>query len=321
MEIADSQQKKIKLGISACLLGENVRYNAGHKRSKYCLGPLAAVFEYQGWCPEVAIGLGVPRETIRLVDEDGQLKVRGNKNPELEVAQQLFDYGCEVGQQAGELAGYILIKGSPSCALLSAKLFKGGMPQPGQHEGMFVRGLKSVQPLLPMEEEGRLHDPVLRENFVARVYAYSRWLSEVKPASSIKTLLDFHARYKYLLMAHSQPLYRQLGRLVANHEGLALDELKSLYIKDFMLCLRKPATRRGHVNVLQHLAGYLKRNLDADLRQGLQQTISAYRRGHVNLAVPATMLEQYLERFGSSYIRASAYLRPYAQELGLRNNI
>lgn len=313
---------KIPVGISSCLLGEEVRFNGGHKRSRVCLNLFARVFEYRSFCPEVAIGLGVPRETIRLVGESAEHpRVVGTKTASLDVTEALYDYGQQVASEIDDVSGYILMKNSPSCGLYSAKVYKKNSPLPGKHAGMFVRGLRSRQPLLPMEEEGRLNDPLLRENFVAAVYAYHDWRCHFLPNASPKALVDFHTRYKLLLMSHGQKFYRELGQIVAEAGSAGFDERVDTYITLFMQALQKPSSRKGHVNTLFHILGYLRETLDGDVRQDIADLIERYRVGQINLSVPATMLNHYLKRHGGDYINEQVYLKPYAEELGLRNTI
>lgn len=313
--------EKIPVGISSCLLGENVRYNGGHKRSRTAMNLLSEIFEYQGFCPEVAIGLGIPRETIHIVERDGDHRVVGTKSENSDHTDALFAYGQQIGKQSHSLSGYILMKNSPSCGLYSSKVYRNGHPLPGKFAGMFVRGLQEVNPLLPLEEEGRLNDPVLRENFVAAVCAWDDWRNAYGPDFAPKDLIRFHSRYKYLLMAHSQVAYKELGRMLADFSNCDFSELVQSYIAQFMAALKKPVNRKGHVNVLFHILGYLRDGLDGDVRQDLAEQIESYRLGHVNLSVPATMLNHYLKRFGSQYINEQVYLKPYAEELGLRNAI
>jgi uncharacterized protein YbgA (DUF1722 family)/uncharacterized protein YbbK (DUF523 family) len=303
------------------LLGDEVRYNGGHKRSRICLNALNKVFEYHSYCPEMAIGLGVPRETIRIVEVEGEHRVQGSKTQDLDVTEPLFEYGREIGKVAEAFSGYILMKDSPSCGLYSARVHRNGQALPQKHSGLFVRGLREVQPDLPMEEEGRLNDPVLRENFVALVFAYDDWKTTVAQAPSPRRLVEFHSRYKYLVMAHSQGAYKSLGHIVAEAGKPGFDERLLRYKKEFIETLRKPANRKGHVNVMYHILGYLKDQVSSEFRTDLVKVIESYRLGAVNLSVPATMLSHYLKHYGSEYINEQAYLHPYSDELGLRNLI
>lgn len=313
--------QKIPVGISSCLLGEEVRYNGGHKRSRICMNLLENIFEFHPYCPEVAIGLGVPRETIHIVDIDGDHRVVDSKTDSNDVTEALWDYGQKIGEISHDYSGYILMKNSPSCGLYSAKVYRNSHPLPGKFAGMFARSLQEANPLLPLEEEGRLNDPVLRENFVAWVGAYHDWRTNVQNQKKPKSLVDFHSRYKYLVMSHSQAAYKKLGQLVAQLKGEEFEHRKSAYIELFTATLKKPANRKGHVNTMQHILGYLKKEVGGDVRQEINSIIESYRLGHVNLSVPATMLNHYLRRYGNEYINEQVYLRPYSEDLGLRNLI
>ncbi len=314
-------ERKIQVGISSCLLGQEVRYNGGHKRSKFCVDHLSRVFEFHPYCPEVAIGLGVPREPIRIIEEEGVRRVVGTVDPTLDVTENLRAYGQEVAKEAAEFSGYILMKNSPSCGLFSAKIYRNDHPLPEKHSGLFTEALQTSLPLLPMEEEGRLNDPRLRENFIARVFAYADWKASVGDTPSPQKLVAFHSRYKYLVMAHSQAAYKRLGQRVANAGGEDIDSLASEYITMLMETIKKLASRKGHANAMFHLLGYLKEGVPGNVRQELVVHIEDYRNGLVHLAVPMALLNHYLKLYGSDYVQQQAYLRPYAHDLGLRNVI
>ncbi|MFL0810349.1 MAG: DUF523 and DUF1722 domain-containing protein [Agarilytica sp.] len=313
--------KKIDVGISSCLLGQEVRYNGGHKLSRYCVNHLSKVFEFHPYCPEVAIGLGTPRETIRLVGEVDNPRVVGSKTEALDVTEPLREYGEKIAAQSDTLSGYILMKSSPSCGLYSATVYKNNQPLPGKHAGMFVRALAEKLPLLPMEEEGRLNDPRLRENFIARVFAYHDWKCSVGKAPSPQKLVNFHSRYKYLVMAHSQAGYKRLGQLVAKAGVGDIKTHADTYITILMSTLKKLASRKGHTNAMYHLLGYLKEGVPGNARQELAKHIEDYREDIVCLSVPMALLSHYLKLYGSDYIKQQAYLEPYAHDLGLRNAI
>ncbi len=312
---------KINVGISSCLLGEEVRFNGGHKQSRFCLDHLSRVFKFHPFCPEVAIGLGVPREAIRMVGELDNPRVVGTATPSMDVTDALVDYGNEIAVYSERLSGYILMKNSPSCGLYSAKIYRGSHPLPGKHAGMFTRTLRQACPLLPMEEEGRLNDPRLRENFIARVFAYQDWLDSVGNAPTPKKLVDFHSRYKYLVMAHSQQGYRRLGQRIAKAGCEDVNALAQEYIQTFMETITRLASRKGHANTMYHLLGYLREEVPGTVRQELVKNIEEYREGIVNLAVPMALLNHYLKLYGSDYVKSQAYLAPYAHDLGLRNTI
>lgn len=314
-------ETKIPVGISSCLLGQEVRYNGGHKQSRFCLNHLSRVFEFHPFCPEVAIGLGVPREAIRMVGDIDTPRVVGTVTKELDVTEPLAEYGVEVAKRNQHLCGYILMKSSPSCGLFSAKVYKNDHPQPGKHAGMFARSLKKELPLLPMEEEGRLNDPRLRENFIARVFAYADWRRSVDAEPTAAKLVAFHSRYKYLVMSHSQAAYKRLGQIVAKAGVGKIEDNVAEYIEQFMQCITRLASRKGHANTMYHLLGYLKQDVEGAERQSIVKSIEDYREGVVNLAVPMALLSHYLKINGSDYVKSQAYLEPHAYDLGLRNAI
>ena len=314
-------EKKIPVGISSCLMGQEVRYNGGHKQSKFCLDHLSRVFDFQAFCPEVAIGLGVPRETIRMVELEGDVRVVGSVSEHLDVTDALSQYGRDIGEYSKRLCGYILMKNSPSCGLYSAKVYRNDHPLPGKHAGMYVRALQSANPLLPLEEEGRLNDPRLRENFISRVFAYANWKNTVAELPEPKKLVAFHSRYKYLVMAHNHQDYKLLGQLVANAGTGDISERCQEYIEAFMDIISKVASRKGHANTLYHLLGYLREEVPGEVRQELVKNIEDYRKEIVNLSVPMALLSHYLKLYGSDYVKSQAYLAPHAYDLGLRNAI
>ncbi|MFC6669168.1 YbgA family protein [Marinobacterium aestuariivivens] len=312
---------RIPVGISACLLGEKVRYNGGHKRSSYCLEVLADCFDFKPFCPELAVGLGVPREAIRLVGDPAAPRALGTQHPDLDVTDALAEKGRDLASRMPDLCGYILIKGSPSCGMERVKIYhENGIPN-AAGRGIFAAALMAANPLLPVEEEGRLHDPVLRENFITRVFALNRWKTEVEADPGYHALLQYHSRSKYLLMAHSYEGYRQLGRYLAEAHSLPLQEAMDTYIAGFMAHMAQRASRKSHVNVLMHILGYLKKSIDSDCKQELLDVIERYRRAEVHLVVPLTLIKHYLKRYGSDYIQQQSYLDPHPYQLGLRNFI
>jgi uncharacterized protein YbgA (DUF1722 family)/uncharacterized protein YbbK (DUF523 family) len=317
-----SRKKLIPVGISSCLLGNKVRYDGGHKRSKYCLNVLSECFDLTPFCPEVAIGLSTPREPIRLVGSADSPRVVGVKNPDLDVTDQLIAYANTVSENQKSLCGYILMKGSPSCGMERVKVYhENGMPNEAG-SGAYAAQIMRNNPALPVEEDARLNDPVLRENFITRVFVYSSWQDEVMQSPSLHEVIQFHSRHKYQLMAHSYEGYKQLGRYLADEAPKKeLDEVLSEYILALMTHLKNRASRKSHTNTLMHIMGYLKRDVDADTKQDLLEAIEQYRSSQVHLVVPLTLLKHYLKRHGSEYIQSQAYLDPYPHELGLRNYI
>lgn len=316
------QECKIPVGISSCLLGQEVRYNGGHKRSRYCLEVLAECFRLEPFCPEVHIGLGIPREPIRLVGEAGELpQARGTIDQQMDVTDKLEASVDAMLIQQPHLRGYILMKGSPSCGMERVKVYHpNGMPN-GSDSGIFARTLMKKAPGLPVEEEARLNDAILRENFIARVFALDDWMRTVEKSPDYHTLLQFHSRQKYLLMAHHYAGYRELGRYLAESHDQPIAEVMAHYRLRFMEHLKHKATRKTHANVLLHLLGYLKKAVDGNDRQELAQLIDDYRQELVPLIVPMTLLKHHFSRLGNEYIDQQTYLNPYPYQLGLRNFI
>lgn len=314
------QPELIPVGISQCLIGDPVRFNAGHKHSTLCTGDLGRLFQLVPFCPEMAIGLGTPRQTLRLVGDPQAPEVRGSRNPELEVTEPLQAYGREVAAQNSQLCGFIVMQKSPSCGMERVKVYgDNGYPVPGGGRGAFTASLMRSNPLLPVEEEGRLHDPVLRENFVTRVIVYHRWQQLCQSGLSAAALLDFHSRHKYLLLAHHQSAYRELGRLLAKLDNSCLDSLGQRYFSQLMQALAKPAHRGSHGNVLMHMAGYFRKQLSQPERSELVRIIKHYREGHLPLVVPITLLQHHLLRFPQPYLAGQVYLQPHPLEMSLRN--
>lgn len=314
---------KPRLAISACLTGLNVRYNAGHKASSLCLELLDQHFDWVPLCPEVAIGLGTPREPIRLVGDPEHPAVTGTRNNVTDFAGPLRAYGAQMADELDDICGYIFMQKSPSCGLERVKVYQeDGRPAHQNGRGAYAAAFCERRPDLPVEEEGRLHDPVLRENFIARVYAYADWRQLLRQGLSRGALIRFHARYKYLLMAHNPQAYRGLGRLLGS---MSRDDdpaqLGPRYFSQLMQALRRCASRGTHGNVLQHLRGYLRNDLGQADKAELQQVIGQYQKGVVPLVVPLTLLKHHLRRHPDPYLLQQAYLQPHPEDLGLRNAI
>jgi len=310
----------IRIGISACLLGEPVRFNGGHKASRLCSEILARHFAFVPICPEVAIGLGTPREAIRLVGEAANPRALGSRHRELDVSEALAAYGRDIAGRLDDLCGYILMQKSPSCGMERVKVYPSdGRPAESNGRGLFAAALMQARPELPVEEDGRLNDPVLRENFLTRVFAYAEWRRLQQAGLTRQALIGYHSRYKYQLMANHPLQYRALGRLVAELDRQPLEEIAPRYFRQLMEALKKTATRATHSNVLQHLCGYLKRALGSADKQELQQLIDQYRQGDIPLVVPLTLIKHHFRRYPDAYIAQQAYLQPHPAELGLRN--
>ncbi|QVM92218.1 DUF1722 domain-containing protein [Pseudomonas entomophila] len=315
--------QKPRLAISACLIGQNVRYNAGHKRSELCRDLLDEHFEWVPVCPEVAIGLGVPREPIRLVGDPDHPAVTGSRDNTTDLAGPLRAYGEQMAGELDDICGYVFMQKSPSCGLERVKVYQdNGRPPHLGGRGAFASAFCARRPDLPVEEEGRLHDPVLRENFITRVYAYADWQALLREGLSRGALIRFHARYKYLLMAHNPQAYRSLGRLLGSMtRDDTPEQLGPHYFSQLMQALRRCASRGTHGNVLQHLSGYLRDDLKQADKLELQQVIGQYQKGVVPLVVPLTLLKHHLRNHPTPYLMQQAYLQPHPETLGLRNAI
>ncbi len=308
-----------KLGISACLLGDLVRFNGGHKESRLCSRSLAQHVDFVPLCPEVAIGLGIPREPIRLVGDPGAPRAVDSRHRR-DHTEALTEFGEIMAEQLADISGYIFMQKSPSCGLQRVRVYQAdGSPAAGGSRGIFASAFCGVRPDLPVEEDGRLNDPVLRENFLTRVYAYAQWQVLIRDGLSHKAIIGFHSRYKYQLMANDPVQYQALGRLLGSIGEHPADEIGPRYFSALMAGLRKCATRRTHSNVLQHLCGYLKGHLDRDDKVELQRLIDQYRSGMFPLVVPLTLIKHHFNVHPDRYIAQQAYLQPHPEGLGLRN--
>ncbi|MCO6059870.1 DUF523 and DUF1722 domain-containing protein [Pseudomonas sp. MOB-449] len=308
-----------RLGISACLLGDSVRYNGGHKESHLCSRSLAQYFDFVPLCPEVAIGLGIPREAIRLVGDPAAPRAVSNRQ-QRDHTEALAEFGEIMATQLTDISGYIFMQKSPSCGLERVKVYQAnGHPVDGGGRGIYARAFCARHPDLPVEEDGRLNDPVLRENFLTRVYAYAQWQAMRRAGLSHKAVIAFHSRYKYQLMANDPVQYKALGRLLGSIGEHPVDVVGPRYFSALMIALKKCATRGTHSNVLQHLCGYLKHHLSRDEKAELQRLIEQYRSGIVPLVVPITLLKHHFNGHPDRYIAQQAYLQPHPEELSLRN--
>jgi uncharacterized protein YbgA (DUF1722 family)/uncharacterized protein YbbK (DUF523 family) len=312
----------IRVGISACLLGQEVRFDGGHKRDAFLTSEFGRFVQWVPVCPEVEAGFGTPREAMHLRREKGELRlVTVRTNRDLTVPMEQLIRRRVPGLAAYELSGYVLKKNSPSCGLERIKIYDGkGALSPEKGRGLFAEALISRFPLLPIEEEGRLADPRLRENFVERVFAYSRLQKLFRGRWTAGSLVKFHTAHKLILMAHSPDAYRRLGVLVAASRQLSRGDLQQRYSQEFMHALAVIATPRRHANVLQHMAGYFKKLLDQESKAELQSTIEDYRRALLPLIVPITLLRHHVRVHSVEYLAEQLYLQPHPKELMLRNH-
>lgn len=310
--------KKIPIGISSCLLGHPVRFDSGHKRDSYIVGTLGEFFEFYPFCPEVAIGLGVPRPTLHLVKANGEIRCVGVKDAGHDVTDDLRAYATREQPAFAELCGYILKKDSPSCGMERVKVYTTGQPS-REGAGIYAAEMMRNNPLLPVEEEGRLGDAGLRENFIQRVYVFYRWKQLLAEGLTANGLMTFHARHKLIIMSHAD--YRELGQLLAGMTKDNVAEMAGSYIRQLMAILKIVVNRGNHVNVLQHIQGYLKKELSADDKAELCEIIERYRDGEVPLIVPLTLLKHHFRKSPDTYIENSYYMSPYPQELSLVNQL
>ncbi|WP_188152413.1 YbgA family protein [Teredinibacter waterburyi] len=309
----------IKVGVSSCLMGEAVRFDGGHKRQIFLERVLSQYFEFKTFCPEMSIGLGVPRQTIRIVNAgnnplDPIQRVVGTRDSTLDVTEKLSDSADQQQEWVADLCGYILKKDSPSCGMERVKVYTNGQPS-RTGVGLFAQQLMRNNPNLPVEEEGRLHDRPLRENFIERVYVMHRWKQMLADGLTPKALVDFHRRHKFNLMSRHQDYYRKLGQMIANIPRNDLDNFAAEYLAALMQCLRKQATRRNHINVLQHIQGYLKRDIDSVDKHEINEALAKCRNEGLPLTVPMTLLRHHFRKNPNDYIGESYYFAPYPDEL------
>ena len=313
---------KIPIGISACLLGETVRFDGGHKHDPYLTETLGPFFEYVPVCPEVGCGLPVPRESMHLVGTPENNHLIGNKT-NTDYTEQMQDYCDRAIEELRprNLRGFIFKAKSPSSGLFRVKLYTpDGNPLSQYTSGLFARAFTRAFPSLPCEEDGRLHDPALRENFIERVFALKRFRDEVAAAPSVRALQTFHACAKYLLMAHSPEGSQELGRLVAAAVPANLPQTVAAYETRYLAALAECATVGRHVNVLQHMQGYFSEQLTPEEREELGDVIGEYAREQVPLIVPVTLFRHYIVKYQIAYLMQQHYLSPHPAELKLRNH-
>jgi uncharacterized protein YbgA (DUF1722 family)/uncharacterized protein YbbK (DUF523 family) len=312
--------EKIKLGISACLLGENVRYNGGHAHDHYLTKTLGQLVDYVPVCPEVECGLPVPRETMRLVGDPENPVLMTNKTKKDMTAQMKSWAQKRVRDLEKEnLCGFIFKSKSPSSGLYRVKVYtEQGMPA-NQGSGIWARAFTEHFPLLPVEEEGRLHDPGLRENFIERIFVFKRWQEVLKKGKTRGNLVDFHTRHKLLLLSHNQKNYREMGKIVAFPKDMTPAEIYDKYTQMLHETMMLKTTRPKNVNVLIHIMGHFKKNLSSDEKQELLEIIDQYKKSYLPLIVPITLLNHYVRKYDISYLASQVYMNPHPIELGLRN--
>lgn len=317
----DSRAAPVRIGVSACLLGQPVRFDGGHKRDAFLLGSFGRFVEWVPVCPEVELGLGTPRETLRLERRGDDTRLVTTKTRvDHSDAMRAWARARVEALAREDLSGYVLKKDSPSCGMERVKLYgQSGATRTGR--GLFAQVLLERFPHLPVEEEGRLSDARLRDNFVERVFAYRRLTAFFAGRWTVGGLVAFHTAHKFLVLAHSPRHYAALGRVVAAARRTPRAELRATYTTTLMTGLTILATPAKHANVLQHLLGHLRDGASPADRQELAALIDDHRRGLVPLIVPLTLLRHHVRRANLTYLADQLYLEPHPRELMLRNHV
>ncbi len=326
-------EERPRIGISSCLLGEQVRFDGGHKRDPFLVETFGPHVEWVSVCPEEEAGFGTPRDAMRLILTAPQERARGARFDAAVIKLIVIKTG--VGQTErlrsysdtkadllarSDLSGYILKKDSPSCGMERVKVYGGTMPERAGR-GLFAEALIAKVPNLPVEEDGRMSDPRLRENFIERVFAYRRLRTLFQSQWTVGDLVKFHTAHKLTLMAHSPVAYRSLGRLVAAATPAERLVSAANYEQQFMAAMRQIATPKRHANVLQHMFGYFSKSLSADARTEMLDLIDEHRLGKIPLIVPITLVRHYVRQFKVAYLEGQTYLQPHPRELSLRNHV
>jgi uncharacterized protein YbgA (DUF1722 family)/uncharacterized protein YbbK (DUF523 family) len=313
---------RIKVGLSTCLLGQKVRFDGQHKHDRYITDILGQYFRFVPVCPEVEVGMGIPREAVRLKGDVNAPRMIGLRTGE-DWTDRMNAYARKRVRQRdlSDLRGYILKKDSPSCGMERVKLYhsSGGAGRNGV--GLYAKALLDQFPLLPVEEEGRLNDIRIRDNFIVRVFAYDRLRRLFETSWKRNAVVAFHTAHKYLIMAHSPTHYREMGQLVAAISEYTPAEFRDVYSSAFMEGLKVKGTTKKNVNVLQHIMGYLKQHLTRDEKQSINSVIEDYHQELVPLVVPLTLIKHYVRKFDVGYIADQVYLNPHPRELMLRNHV
>jgi len=312
----------IKIGISSCLLGNSVRYDGGHKLDRFLRDTLGAYVEYVPVCPETECGLEVPREAMRLVgsiDNPRLMTIKSRKDITPKMKKWSLKRVNELKKEG--LCGFIFKSKSPSSGMERVKVYsEKGIPAP-KGTGLFAREFMNRLPLIPVEEEGRLHDPALRENFIERIFALRRWRDITKGNCTPGKLVKFHTENKLLFFAHSEKHYRLMGKTVAEAGKNNIEEVYKTYEETMLEALKLKATPNKHTNVIMHMMGYFKKVLTSDEKQELLENINEYKDGFIPLIVPVTLISHYIRKYDVTYLKNQTYLNPHPVELKLRNHV
>ncbi len=317
----NANHNPIKVGVSSCLLGEKVRYDGGHKHDHYITDTLGLFFKFVPVCPEVGCGLPIPREAMRLEGDPENLHLM-TINTRVDLTNQMLAYCRRVVREleTEDLCGFIFKKNSPSSGLFRVKVYNKGVPAKSGR-GLFADAVVKHFPLLPVEEEGRLYDMDIRENFIERVFAFRRWKDFLARSGNLGGLVEFHTNHKLLLMAQSPALYRELGKLVAEGKGMERHLLLERYRELFMRALSLHATVKKNTDVLMHIMGHFKKELTHSEKEELLEIIRQYHERVIPLIVPVTLLRHYVNKYDRQYLKKQLYLTPHPMELMLRNHV
>jgi uncharacterized protein YbgA (DUF1722 family)/uncharacterized protein YbbK (DUF523 family) len=312
----------MKLGISACLLGDRCRYDGSTAKDTFVVDILQEYFQLIGYCPEEAL-FGTPRDTIRLVEIDNNIQVQIGKDG-TNITNELKELSQSFAQRAkkDKLCGFILKSKSPTCGMERVKVYQPiNAPSEKKGVGVFAKELRKVYPYLPIEEEGRLNDPWLRENFLMQVFAYNDLHSFLDNSPSYKELVAFHTNYKYLIFAKSELAYKNLGKLVANHEKKPLEDILDEYKINFLQAINEKSTIKKTYNVLLHIIGYFKKIISKEEKAHLLNACNEYKQSIIPLIAVTKLINLYVVKFEQNYLRYQKFLQPYPKELSLRSDV
>jgi uncharacterized protein YbgA (DUF1722 family)/uncharacterized protein YbbK (DUF523 family) len=314
-------ENSIRIGLSTCLLGENVRFDGGHKRDRFVTDTLGQFLEFVPVCPEMECGLGVPRESMRLEGDPESPRLVTNRT-KIDHTERMITWARKRVKELEkeDLCGFIFKSRSPSSGMERVRVYnEKGVPE-NKGVGMFARIFMEHFPLLPVEEDGRLHDIKLRENFIERIFALKRWRDLLDAKRSRGKLVAFHTQHKLLILSHSQKHSRILGKVVAEAKSISPQQLYPQYQALFMEALQLKTTIKKNINVLEHMMGYFKKQLSADEKRELLETFNQYREGYIPLIVPLTLIKHYVRKYDQPYLKQQVYLNPHPVELKLRNH-
>ncbi|MBU4317937.1 MAG: DUF523 and DUF1722 domain-containing protein [Proteobacteria bacterium] len=311
----------LKIGISRCLQGENVRYDGGHSQDHFLTDTLGLYVSYVPVCPEVECGMSIPREAMRLMGDSQSPRLVTTRTGEDKTGLMQKWISPKLSSLEKEnLCGFIFKKNSPSSGLFKVKVYgDSGIPQK-TGVGLFARAFTERFPLIPVEEDGRLNDPKLREMFIEQIFTMKRWRELLAQPRRLGALVDFHTRHKLLIFSHSQNQYRAMGKLIALGKSIPTASLYDLYEKKLMEALKLATTVKKNANVLQHMMGYFKKDLSADEKKEMLEILDQYAKEEVPLIVPITLLNHYVRKYQQAYLSDQVYLNPHPLALKLRNH-